>query len=113
MGSLLLGAIVVGLGSAVFHPGSSRVARLASGGRHELAQSLFQVGGNPGSAIGPRWRPPSSCCRADRPVSRGSRFAALTGMIILWRVGVWYSNHRRTTAGRKVKHETVVLPRVR
>ena len=50
---LLLGSAFVGLGSAIFHPESSRVARLASGGRHGLAQSLFQVGGNVGSAIGP------------------------------------------------------------
>ena len=50
---LLLGSALVGLGSAIFHPESSRVARLASGGRHGLAQSLFQVGGNVGSAIGP------------------------------------------------------------
>ena len=50
---LLLSAAMVGLGSAVFHPESSRVARMASGGRHGFAQSLFQVGGNTGSAIGP------------------------------------------------------------
>src|SRR5437763_4705292 len=50
---LLLAATMVGAGSAVFHPEASRVARLASGGRHGLAQSLFQVGGNVGSAIGP------------------------------------------------------------
>src|SRR6185295_1749278 len=50
---LLLSAGLVGLGSAVFHPESSRVARMASGGRHGLAQSVFQVGGNTGSAMGP------------------------------------------------------------
>ena len=50
---VLPAAAVVGLGSSVFHPESSRVARLASGGRHGFAQSLFQVGGNAGSAIGP------------------------------------------------------------
>ena len=53
LGTLLLAAVLIGLGSAVFHPESSRVARLASGGRHGLAQSFFQVGGNAGSAIGP------------------------------------------------------------
>src|SRR6202007_241801 len=51
--AVLLAAGLVGLGSAVFHPESSRVARLASGGRHGFAQSLFQVGGNGGSAGGP------------------------------------------------------------
>ena len=50
---LLLAAALVGIGSAVFHPEASRVARMASGGRHGLAQSLFQVGGNVGSALGP------------------------------------------------------------
>ena len=50
---LILGAAFIGIGSAIFHPESSRVARLASGGRYGLAQSLFQVGGNFGSALGP------------------------------------------------------------
>src|SRR5690242_10918880 len=50
---LIIGAAFVGLGSAIFHPESSRIARLASGGRHGLAQSLFQVGGNFGTALGP------------------------------------------------------------
>ena len=50
---LLLAAALVGVGSSVFHPESSRVARMASGGQHGLAQSVFQVGGNAGSAIGP------------------------------------------------------------
>ncbi|AFK60926.1 fosmidomycin resistance protein [Advenella kashmirensis WT001] len=50
---LLLAAILVGAGSSVFHPESSRIARMASGGKHGLAQSLFQVGGNVGSALGP------------------------------------------------------------
>ncbi len=51
--TILLAAALVGLGSSVFHPESSRVARMASGGRHGFAQSLFQVGGSTGSAIGP------------------------------------------------------------
>ncbi|MCV5791947.1 MFS transporter, partial [Escherichia coli] len=50
---ILIAAALVGTGSSVFHPESSRVARMASGGRHGLAQSLFQVGGNLGSALGP------------------------------------------------------------
>ena len=53
-GVLLFAAGLVGLGSSIFHPESSRVARLASGGRHGLAQSLFQTGGNAGSAVGPQ-----------------------------------------------------------
>ena len=50
---LLVGGMLLGLGSSIFHPESSRIARLASGGSHGLAQSLFQVGGNFGSALGP------------------------------------------------------------
>lgn len=50
---LLMAAAIIGIGSSIFHPESSRLARLASGGRHGFAQSLFQVGGNAGSAIGP------------------------------------------------------------
>jgi FSR family fosmidomycin resistance protein-like MFS transporter len=51
--SVLAAAALIGAGSAIFHPESSRIARLASGGRHGLAQSIFQVGGNAGSAMGP------------------------------------------------------------
>ena len=50
---LAISAAVVGVGSSIFHPESSRVARMASGGRHGLAQSIFQVGGNGGTAMGP------------------------------------------------------------
>src|SRR4051812_28200285 len=52
-GTLLAGAVLLGLGSSIFHPETSRIARLSSGGAHGLAQSLFQVGGNFGSALGP------------------------------------------------------------
>jgi FSR family fosmidomycin resistance protein-like MFS transporter len=96
---LLLGSALVGLGSAIFHPESSRVARLASGGRHGLAQSLFQVGGNVGSAIGPLL---AAFIVLPRGQSSISWFAAgsLVGIFILWRVGAWYSGHRRANAGR-------------
>src|SRR5579863_6082188 len=52
-GAILAAAAMVGLGSAIFHPESSRMARLASGGRHGFAQSLFQLGGNAGTSLGP------------------------------------------------------------
>jgi FSR family fosmidomycin resistance protein-like MFS transporter len=52
-GMLLVGAALLGIGSSIFHPESSRIARLSSGGAHGLAQSVFQVGGNFGSALGP------------------------------------------------------------
>jgi FSR family fosmidomycin resistance protein-like MFS transporter len=89
---LLVSAGMVGLGSAVFHPESSRVARMASGGRHGFAQSLFQVGGNTGSAIGP-------LLAAFIVVPRGQgsaawfSAAALAGMVILTRIGRWYGGH--------------------
>ena len=65
---LLVGSMLLGLGSSIFHPKSSRIARLASGGSHGLAQSLFQVGGNFGSALGPSGRRVHrAAARADRP----------------------------------------------
>jgi FSR family fosmidomycin resistance protein-like MFS transporter len=94
---LLLSAALVGMGSAVFHPESSRVARMASGGRHGLAQSLFQVGGNTGSALGPLLAAFIVVPRGQRSVAWFSA-AALAGMIILARVGAWYNAHRRTAA---------------
>lgn len=96
---LLVGSAFVGLGSAIFHPESSRVARLASGGRHGLAQSLFQVGGNVGSAIGPLL---AAFIVLPRGQASVSWFAAgsLVGIFILWRVGAWYAEHRRANAGR-------------
>ncbi|MFC5526155.1 MFS transporter [Rhodanobacter ginsengisoli] len=99
---LLLAAALVGTGSAVFHPESSRVARLASGGRHGLAQSLFQVGGNTGSSLGPllaAW--------IIVPHGRGSvawfSLAALLAIVVLLQVGRWYGQHhvaRSKTASR-------------
>lgn len=94
---LLVAAGLVGLGSSVFHPESSRVARLASGGQHGLAQSLFQVGGNTGSAFGPLavlWLVLS----ARNPHAGQHRIAwfsllALTAIVILIFIGGWYKAH--------------------
>ena len=79
------------MGSSVFHPEASRVARMAAGGRYGLAQSLFQVGGNMGSALGPVARRLHR--RAARPAraSRGSPRAALVAMFVLFQVGGWYA----------------------
>ncbi len=96
---LLLGSAFVGLGSAIFHPESSRVARLASGGRHGLAQALFQVGGNTGSAIGPLLAAFIVLPRGQWSVSLFA-IGSLVGIFILWRVGRWYAEHRRVNAGR-------------
>ncbi len=87
---ILLSAGLVGLGSAIFHPEASRIARVASGGRHGFAQSLFQVGGNFGSSIGP-------LLAAWIIVPHGQKsillftLAALMGMVLLSRVGNWYA----------------------
>jgi MFS transporter, FSR family, fosmidomycin resistance protein len=104
---LLIGSAFVGLGSAIFHPESSRVARLASGGRHGLAQSLFQVGGNAGSAIGPLLAAFIVLPRGQWSVSLFA-IGSLVGIVILTRVGKWYSEHRRANAGRAPA--SMVLP---
>jgi MFS transporter, FSR family, fosmidomycin resistance protein len=89
---LLLAASLVGTGSSVFHPESSRVARMASGGRHGLAQSVFQVGGNVGSAVGPLV---AAFIVLPRGQSSVAWFCctALLGMFVLFNVGHWYKEH--------------------
>jgi FSR family fosmidomycin resistance protein-like MFS transporter len=98
--AILLAAALVGVGSAVFHPEASRVARLASGGRYGLAQSLFQVGGNAGSALGPLL-----AAFVVVPWGQGSlawfSVAAVAGMVLLARVGVWYRAHLAERPARK------------
>jgi FSR family fosmidomycin resistance protein-like MFS transporter len=89
---LLCAAALIGTGSSVFHPESSRVARMASGGRHGLAQSVFQVGGNLGSAIGPLLAAFIVLPRGQTSVVWFSA-AALLGMVVLFQVGHWYKAH--------------------
>ena len=91
--TLLLAAALVGIGSAVFHPEASRVARLASGGRHGLAQSLFQVGGNIGSALGPILAAFIVIPRGQGSLSWFSS-VALLAMTVLVMVGNWYRRER-------------------
>ena len=107
---LLVGAALIGLGSSVFHPESSRVARLASGGRFGLAQSLFQVGGNFGSAIGPLLAAFIVVVRGQQSV-QWFGILALIGVAILWRVGVWYAHHLATRTGKAAPTAAVALPR--
>src|SRR5437016_1852008 len=97
---LLLAATLVGAGSAVFHPEASRVARMASGGRHGLAQSLFQVGGNGGTALGPLLAAFIVVPRGQSSIAWFS-LAALLGMAVLFRVGHWYKAHQAERAKRK------------
>ena len=96
---LLLGSALIGFGSAIFHPESSRVARLASGGRHGFAQSFFQVGGNFGQAIGPLLAAFIVLQNGQSSVAWFALGAGL-GIFVLWRVGVWYAAHARANAGR-------------
>ena len=94
---LLLAAALAGIASAVFHPEASRMARLASGGRHGLAQSLFQVGGNVGSALGPLLAAFIVIPRGQGSVAWFSA-AALIAMVVLVRVGNWYRRERSAPA---------------
>jgi FSR family fosmidomycin resistance protein-like MFS transporter len=110
---VLISAAMVGLGSAIFHPEASRVAHMAAGQRRGFAQSLFQVGGNTGSALGP-------LLAALIIVSRGQKYIAyfsllaLAGVFVLWKIGTWQKNnfhrvHRKSTAA----DQTNPLPRKR
>ncbi len=96
---LLGGAAMLGVGSSIFHPESSRIARLASGGRYGLAQSVFQVGGNFGTALGP-------LLAAFVVLPNGQRslawfcLVALAGMMLLGGIGHWYAAQNRSGASR-------------
>ncbi len=109
---LVIAASLIGVGSAVFHPESSRVARLASGGQHGMAQSFFQVGGNTGSAIGPLLAAFIILPRGQIGAAWFS-LAALLGILILMRVGHWYKARISHLASRHAKHAdtTSSLPR--
>lgn len=108
---LLVGASLLGMGSSVFHPESSRVARMAGGSQPGLAQSMFQVGGNAGQALGPllaalvvvRWGQSSLAFLA---------LLALLSGAILWNVGTWYRHHglARLRTGRDAASGQPLLP---
>lgn len=104
-GILLVAVSLIGTGSSIFHPESSRMARLASGGRHGLAQSLFQVGGNSGSAFGPLL-----AAFVVLPNGRASVawFAglALIGIGLLTRVGLWGRERRKARAAAATRPDT-------
>jgi FSR family fosmidomycin resistance protein-like MFS transporter len=96
-GAILLAVAMVGIGSSIFHPESSRVARLASGGRHGFAQSLFQVGGNVGTSMGPLLAAYIVVPYGQRSIAAFS-VVALIAMTILFKVGTWYREHLVATA---------------
>ncbi|OKP04419.1 MFS transporter [Xenorhabdus eapokensis] len=108
---ILIAAALVGAGSSVFHPESSRVARMASGGRHGLAQSLFQVGGNLGSSLGPLL-----AAIFIAPYGKGNvgwfSLAALLAIVILLQVSQWYKmQHRVITPPSSHTNSLPKLPR--
>jgi FSR family fosmidomycin resistance protein-like MFS transporter len=94
---ILAAAAMVGIGSAVFHPESSRVARMASGGQHGFAQSIFQVGGNAGSAAGPLLAAFLVLPHGQSSLAWFS-IAALLGMTLLGKVGTWAKQYRAARA---------------
>ncbi|MEX3946636.1 MFS transporter [Paraburkholderia sp. EG287B] len=111
-GVLLVAAALVGCGSSVFHPESSRVARMASGGRHGLAQSLFQVGGNAGTSLGPLLAAVIVIPHGQRSIAWFSA-AALVGMVVLTQIGRWYKAHPAMKKKRaEVAHVTLSRKRV-
>jgi MFS transporter, FSR family, fosmidomycin resistance protein len=107
---LLCGAALLGIGSSIFHPESSRIARLASGGRPGLAQSVFQVGGNFGQALGPLM-----AAFLVLPYGRGSLawfgFVALLGAMILGILGPWYKSAMGAKVGGKQRSMKAPLSR--
>src|SRR5207253_4472306 len=86
---ILIAAALVGLGSAVFHPESARIARLASGGRYGFAQSVFQLGGSFGTSMGPVLAALIVVPFGQPSIAWFSSIAFLA-IVILWRIGVWY-----------------------
>ncbi|MBU6489679.1 MAG: MFS transporter [Burkholderiales bacterium] len=110
---LLIAAALVGCGSSVFHPESSRVARMASGGRYGLAQSLFQVGGNAGSSLGPLLAALIVIPHGQRSIAWFS-VAALVAMVVLANIGRWYSRHPATKkkASSRALHPSLSKSRV-
>ncbi len=109
--AILVAAVTVGTGSAIFHPEASRLSRLASGGRHGFAQALFQVGGNFGTSLGP-------LLAAAIVVPRGQAHVlwfsvlAVAGIVLLARVGQWYQGNLTRQRGRKpAPHTHLPLPR--
>lgn len=109
--SLLIGAALVGSGSAIFHPEASRMARAASGGKHGFAQSVFQMGGTAGASVGPLMAAYIILPHGQQSILWFTA-AALLGMIVLSAVGRWYNtNHLRTGRVRRKPPLSEALPR--
>lgn len=102
---ILVSAALIGMGSSVFHPEASRVARMAAGGRYGLAQSLFQVGGNLGQASGPLLAAFIVVPRGQGSIGWFSA-AALIAMVILFQIGHWYRVHRAAAPSARPRKGT-------
>jgi FSR family fosmidomycin resistance protein-like MFS transporter len=119
-GTLLIGAALIGSGSSILHPESSRIARMASGGRYGLAQSIFQIGGNAGTAVGPLLAAWFILPRGKTSLAWFS-LAALCAIVLLWQIGRWYKvrqkqsvkaarpSVRETASGRTVRATVILL----
>jgi MFS transporter, FSR family, fosmidomycin resistance protein len=107
---VLLAAAFVGIGSSIFHPESSRVARLASGGQHGFAQSVFQVGGNTGTAIGPLLAAAIIVPFGQRSVAWFG-LAVVVGVCLLVQVSRWYATHHIAAGPRKNTNAAPPYPR--
>ena len=107
---VLVAAALVGTGSSIFHPESSRVARMASGGQHGLAQSLFQVGGNTGSALGPLVAAAVIVPHGQNSVAWFA-MVALVGIVLLLQVSKWYGANRVIAAKGALKPQASTLSR--
>jgi FSR family fosmidomycin resistance protein-like MFS transporter len=106
--SVLGAAALIGAGSSIFHPESSRIARLASGGRHGLAQSIFQVGGNTGSAMGPLLAAWIIIPHGQASLAWFA-LAALLAIAVLANVGAWYKRRHLGSGGPKIRPAAAVL----
>ena len=107
---LLAGGAMLGVGSSIFHPESSRLARLASGGAHGMAQSVFQVGGNFGQSLGPLMIVFIVLPRGQRSLAWFT-LAALFAIVLLTGLGHWYKKHGQTIQKKHAVKETMRLSR--
>ncbi|MEN5206894.1 MFS transporter [Stenotrophomonas terrae] len=110
-GTVLAAAMLIGVGSAIFHPESSRIARLASGGRHGLSQSVFQLGGNAGTAVGPLLAALVIVPNGQRSVAWFAG-AALLGIGLLSYVSRWYQQHLVASAASPRPAPSSTLPQL-
>ena len=108
---ILLAAACVGMGSSIFHPEASRIARMASGGQHGLAQSVFQVGGNTGAAAGPLLAAWLVLPHGQHSIAWVA-LAALVGFVLALGIGRWYAEQHRVAKQKPVSRSSPLSPRL-